>query len=260
MELVGASVVRPDAVEKVKGQAVYVGDLEIPGMVYGKVLASPFPHAKITRLDASRARRLRGVVGVLTGDELHNMEPYYGSDIKDRPIVALEKVRFQGEPVAVVAAEDLATAEEALELIQVEYEELPSVLDSREAAAEGAPILHDEFRKPKRSYGDLSTLNSIPNSNIGYHFKLRRGDVDQDGDVTISDAQAIVSYLFGHGDTPACQKSSDANDNGATTVTDAVEILFYLFRSGDTLPSPFAQCGSDGTDDQLSCETFVLCL
>ena len=89
---------------------------------------------------------------------------------------------------------------------------------------------------------------------------FRRGDVDQDGDVTISDAQAIVSYLFQHGDTPACRKSSDANDNGETTVTDAVEILSYLFRGGDTLPAPFAQCGRDGTDDQLSCETFVPCL
>ena len=143
MELVGTSVVRPDAAEKVQGQAEYVGDLEIPGMVYGKILPSPLPHAKITRLDASRARRLRGVVGVLTGDDLHGMEQYYGSDIKDRPIVALGKVRFQGEPVAVVAAVDLATAEEALELIEVEYEELPVVEDMLEALTPESALVHE---------------------------------------------------------------------------------------------------------------------
>ena len=88
---------------------------------------------------------------------------------------------------------------------------------------------------------------------------FRRGDVNQDGVVTISDAQAIVSYLFQDGDTPACQKSSDANDNGETTVTDAVELLLYLFRGGDVLPSPFTQCGRDGTGDPLSCQTFLPC-
>ena len=143
MDLVGTSVVRPDAVEKVKGQAAYVGDLEIPGMAHGKILTSPLPHAAITRLDASRARKLRGVVGVLTRDELHYIDPYYGSDIKDRPILAMEKVRFQGEPVAAVAAVDQATAEEAIALIDVEYEELPVVDDVLAALAPDSTLVHD---------------------------------------------------------------------------------------------------------------------
>jgi CO/xanthine dehydrogenase Mo-binding subunit len=153
MEVVGRSVIRPDLLEKATGRAVYVGDLEVPGMVYGKLLASPLPHALVKRIDASRARKLPGVVAVLTRHELQGIDPYYGSDIKDRPIVAIEKVRFQGEPVAAVAAVDLATAEEALELIDVEYEELPLVLDVMEALALGSPLVHRSNLCHQYNYG-----------------------------------------------------------------------------------------------------------
>jgi len=123
------------------------------------------------------------------------------------------------------------------------------------------PVVVETARYLGKDFEVLRELEVVSYERIeAQRESFRRGDVNQDGDVNISDTQAIVSYLFARGDTPACQKSADANDNGATTVTDAVEILFYLFRSGDTLPSPFAQCGSDGTDDQLSCETFVPCL
>ena len=127
METVGNSVPRADAYEKVDGRAAFTGDLEVAGMAYAKLVTSPLPHARITRIDASKARAVRGVYAVLTGAELVNMETHYGSDKKDRPIVALEKVRFQGEPVAAVAAVDEATAEAAAELIEVDYEEFPVV-------------------------------------------------------------------------------------------------------------------------------------
>ena len=88
---------------------------------------------------------------------------------------------------------------------------------------------------------------------------FRRGDVNQDGAVNISDAQAIVSYLFLRGDIPECRKSSDANDSGETTITDALEILFYLFRGDHALPGPFALCGRDATRDSLGCRKFAPC-
>ena len=144
MNIVGKSARRPDAVEKVAGRAVYTGDLEIPGMAHGRVLPSPYPHARVLNIDASRARRLPGVYGVLTSRELADLaDACYGSDVKDRPIVALEKVRYEGEPVAAVAAVDLVTAEEALGLIDVEYEQLPIVATLDDALHPGAGAVHE---------------------------------------------------------------------------------------------------------------------
>ena len=97
---VGRSVPRRDAEEKLRGAAEFVGDIVVPRMVHGKVLRSPFAHAKVLSVDASEAESLPGVVCVLTGADLSDLDPYWGHAIKDRPIVALDRVRFAGEPVA----------------------------------------------------------------------------------------------------------------------------------------------------------------
>jgi CO/xanthine dehydrogenase Mo-binding subunit len=140
---VGQSVDRIDGLDKTTGRAAYTGDLDIAGMAHAKLVTSPLPHARIESIDATEARALPGVYAVLTGAELVNMETHYGSDKKDRPIVAIDKVRFQGEPVAAVAAVDLATAERAAELVEVEYEELPVVMDVVAALEPGAEPIHD---------------------------------------------------------------------------------------------------------------------
>lgn len=142
MQTVGTSLPRLDAVEKVTGRAAYTGDLKLPGMAYAKVLSSPLPHARITAIDATEARRVPGVVAVLTPDRLHDIDPYYGTTVKDRPILAMDKVPYQGEPVAAVAAVDEHTAERAVGLVQVSYEALPVVADIDAALAEDAPHLH----------------------------------------------------------------------------------------------------------------------
>ncbi len=142
MDAVGVSVPRLDAIEKVTGRAIYVGDLKVPGMVYGKVLASPVPHARITRIDTAEAQRYPGVIAVLSAEQLTDIDPYYGSVVRDRPLVAIDKVRYQGEPVAAVAAVDEATAERAVALIRVEYEELPMVTDMALALTPGATAIH----------------------------------------------------------------------------------------------------------------------
>ncbi|MFQ5914917.1 MAG: xanthine dehydrogenase family protein molybdopterin-binding subunit [Nitrospinota bacterium] len=180
--VVGTSPLRVDGVEKVRGLSPYSINAKVPGMVHAKVLRSRVPHARLLKVDASRAERLPGVIAVLTRDDLvsgDDIQPYYGVALLDQPVVAIDKARYVGDPVAAVAAVDAETAEEALELIDVEYEELPGVFDSREAAAEGAPILHDEFRMPERSYGDLASLNSVAGTNICHCFKLRRGDIER---------------------------------------------------------------------------------
>jgi len=117
---VGRSVPRRDAHEKLSGAAQFVGDFVLPRMVHGKVLRSPLAHARVLSVDASEAEALPGVVCVLTGDDLADLDPYWGHAIKDRPIVALDRVRFAGEPVAAVAAEDEATAAAALNAVRIE--------------------------------------------------------------------------------------------------------------------------------------------
>ncbi|HLN87862.1 MAG TPA: molybdopterin cofactor-binding domain-containing protein, partial [Candidatus Limnocylindrales bacterium] len=155
---VGHNVARVDGLEKVTGKAKFVGDLTVPGMLYGKILRSTFPHARIRSIDASQAEALPGVVAVLTAADIGDLNPIYNG----RPVIAMNKVRYIGEPVAAVAAEDLATAEEALSLIQVDYEELPTAVGIEAAISPGAPLLHDD--KP---------------GNIGTHEKVNRGNVDE---------------------------------------------------------------------------------
>ena len=140
---VGQSVNRIDSFDKASGRAVYSVDVVVPGMAYAKLVPSPLPHALIKSIDASKARALPGVYAVLTSAELVNMETHYGSDKKDRPIVAMNKVRFQGEPVAAVAAVDLATAEAAAELVEVEYEELSAASDLTSALLPDAAPIHE---------------------------------------------------------------------------------------------------------------------
>jgi CO/xanthine dehydrogenase Mo-binding subunit len=110
--VVGKPVTREDGPEKVSGQTCYSGDLRLPGMLWGKVLRSPFPHARIVHIDTSGASKLPGVHAVLTGRDLAGM--LVGRTLRDTPLLAQVKVRFVGEKVAVVAADDVDTAEEAL--------------------------------------------------------------------------------------------------------------------------------------------------
>src|ERR671937_2305404 len=122
--VVGQRVPRVDGDEKVTGRAEFVADLSLPGLLWGAVLRSPLPHARIVRLDTSRARRLAGVRAVVTADDTPKRT--WGVFVKDQPVLAIDKVRYVGEEVAAVAAIDLDTARAALELIEVEYEELPA--------------------------------------------------------------------------------------------------------------------------------------
>jgi CO/xanthine dehydrogenase Mo-binding subunit len=140
LKYVGHSIPRVDGVEKVTGKAKFTGDLRIPGMLHGKILRSPYPHARIKNIDASRAEALPGIAAILTAKDISDTKPYYSG----RPVIAIDKVRYIGEPVAAVAAVDQRAADDALSLIQVEYEELPAAVGLDAALAEGAPLVHDD--------------------------------------------------------------------------------------------------------------------
>ena len=144
LSIVGKSVPRVDALEKVTGRAKYCTDLEFPRMLHAKVLRSQYPHANILTIDTSLAEKLPGVRAVITAADYNKEKvavyPLLG---KQTYPLAVDKVRFVGDDVAAVAADDELTAEEALGLIRVEYEELPAVLDPEEAMKPGAPRIHD---------------------------------------------------------------------------------------------------------------------
>jgi len=136
----------PDARERVVGTLPYTVDVTIPGMRHGKVVRSLVPHGRITSIEVEDALAVPGVIAVVTGQDLLDagIDPYFGAMRADQPALAVGKVRYAGEPVAVVVAEERWQARAAAELVYVEYEELPNVVDERDADAAGAPLVHDD--------------------------------------------------------------------------------------------------------------------
>jgi len=169
---IGKSPDRLDAKSKVTGRAVFIEDIQMRGMLHGKVLRSPHPHARILSIDTSRAEKLPGVVGVATGDDIPFL---HGESLHDDAFLARGKVRYAGEGVAAVAAVDEATAEAALELIDVAYEELAAVFDPIEASKPDAPIIHEALATYKHAPG----INPVAGTNVCNHFQLRKGDVNK---------------------------------------------------------------------------------
>ena len=170
-EYVGKAVPRVEGVEKVTGRAVYSVDVELPGILYGAVLRSPLPHARIIEIDLSEAKNTRGVKTVVTGKDF----PFnFGGMIRDQPFLAIDRVRHVGEPVVAVAASTEAGAQEALEKIKVRYEELPAIFDPREALAEGAPLIHENLGK----YVHTGPYKSVPGTNICTILTYSLGDVE----------------------------------------------------------------------------------
>jgi CO/xanthine dehydrogenase Mo-binding subunit len=173
---VGRAAPRRDAAEKVRGQAQFAGDIVVPRMLHGKVLRASVPHARIAALDTAAAEAMPGVACVLTAADLADIDPYWGHAIKDRPVLAIDRVRFQGEPVAAVAAETEGEAMAAIEAIRVEYEELPLAATVEEAIAPGAPRLHEG---PLRA-GLFHGLGELPplDGNVCFRYRLDRGEIE----------------------------------------------------------------------------------
>src|SRR5438067_291473 len=127
---------------KVRGVARYAADASRPGMLHSAILYSPISHGRIVRIDATVAKAMPGVHAVLTGEDLGTT--MYGRRVRDWPLLARDRVRFVGDRVAVVAAETAQQAQDAIKAVEVEYAELPAVLDPREALEASAPILHPD--------------------------------------------------------------------------------------------------------------------
>jgi CO/xanthine dehydrogenase Mo-binding subunit len=174
---VGRSVPRLESWLKVTGRAEYVHNLRLPQMLYGKIFRATIAHGRIRSIDTSAARALAGVHSVITAEDVKRIlpEPFYGPAFHDQPVLAVDKVRYVGEPVAVVLASDPHVAEEAVHLITAEYDEMPAVYDEVEAMSSKV-IVHDELR-PAGTFPDLKHLKGRKNTNIALDFRLRRGEV-----------------------------------------------------------------------------------
>lgn len=160
--MTGRTVVRNDGVQKATGAARYGADIRLPGMLYGKLLCSPYPHARVLNIDTRKAERVAGVKAAVTAADTPKVGFGYGPFRKDKQIFAIDKVRFFGDEIAAVAAVDEDVAEEALELIEVEYEPLPAIFDPEEAIKPDAPRVHEDL-----------------DGNLVDHCIISRGDVKE---------------------------------------------------------------------------------
>jgi CO/xanthine dehydrogenase Mo-binding subunit len=140
--VVGAPVLQAEGPDKVTGRTIYAADVNLPGLLWGKIVRSPYPHARILRIDTSKAQQVPGVRAVITGPEIKGH--FMGKMIRDMPVLCWDLARFVGDRVAAVAAETLEAAEEALNLVYVEYDQLPSVFDPLEAMQPNAPRIHED--------------------------------------------------------------------------------------------------------------------
>ncbi|MBI2910034.1 MAG: xanthine dehydrogenase family protein molybdopterin-binding subunit [Chloroflexi bacterium] len=219
LSVVGKSVLRKDAWEKVTGKGKYTIDLKLPGMLHAKILRSPYPHARILSIDTSRAENLPGVKAVVTARDAPSVRD--GNFVFDQYIPARDVVRFVGEPVAAVAAVTREAAEEALDLIDVEYEELPAVFDLEEAGSMEPPaVLHPDLAKYRNvEVQSIGASFEVERPNVHKHFKIRHGDIERG----FKEADLILEGRFSRTRMQHCQMEphtaiAQAEPDGGLTV------------------------------------------
>jgi len=185
--VIGAGVPRAEGADKVTGRAGYAADVNLPGMLWGKILRSPYPHARICHIDSSRARSAPGVKAVVAGQDIRGH--FMGKAIRDMPVLCWDRVRFVGDRVAAVAADTLDAAEEALGLIDVEYEELPAVLDPLEGMQQSAPRIHENIAGYDGVPKKILALD-VPNGLT--RLAWQKGDVEQG----FREADLVLEHTF----------------------------------------------------------------
>jgi len=185
MKYVGTSVNRVDGIKKVTGALKYVDDMKLARTLYAAVKRSPHPHAKLIKVDTSKAEALAGVKAVITGKDVPNRVGLY---LEDKTFLATDKVRYRGEAVAAVAAETKEIAEAAIALIEVEYEVLPAVTNAVEGLKPDAPLVHPDLGE--YHYGPI--FFPEPGTNISNHYRIRKGDTDK----AFEEADYVVENKF----------------------------------------------------------------
>ncbi|GFG51506.1 aldehyde oxidase [Mycolicibacterium agri] len=226
-QTVGRSVRRRDLVEKVLGTAQYAVDMTMPGMLHAKVVRAQRAHARILDIAADNAMAVPGVVAVVTAADLKTLFPRFGHIISDHFILATGKVRYFGEPVAIVVAETRAAATDAADLVEVSYEDLPEVISTAEALAPGAPLVHETTYAPTAdaTFKELTDADDDEQpdlTNIAHEVNIGWGDVD----AAFADAHLVVEsatrypMLYAYAMEPYNAVAS-YGDDGLTVITTA---------------------------------------
>ncbi len=213
--LIGMDLPRIDAPGKADGSALYTDDLRVPGMLHGRLLRSPHPHARIVDIDVSRAAGLRGVKCVITGRDIPQVR--FGNwrlmpDTQDQYALCVDKVRYVGDEVAAVVAVDVQTAEEALSLVKVEYEPLPAVFDVLSSLAAGAPLLHEELA-----------------DNVSVNRRIEYGDPERD----LAESDLVLDNTFtvhavSHAYLEPCSALACYEPGGRFTVWSSTQVPYIL--------------------------------
>ena len=183
--VIGQPTPRVDGTDKVTGHARYAADISLPGTLWGKSLHSTYAHARIVRIDTTAAQKVPGVHAVITGADVRG--GLWGRAVKDVPVLAYDRVRFFGERVAAVAADDEDIAQQALDLIQVEYEELPAVFEPLDALKDDAPILHPDFN----TYVGFPQQMEQP-SNAYHKTSFEKGDIARG----FAEADIVIEHTY----------------------------------------------------------------
>lgn len=199
LNVIGKSVPRKESLDKVTGVARYTDDYDIPGLLHARMVTSPYAHAKIKSIEYTNALKTSGIRAVLTGQYFPQL---IGSTIVDRPPIAIDKVRYNGEPVAVVVADSEAEAEKAAQLIKVEYEALPVVNSPREAIRKDAPLVHEKLGE----YKIIDEAFPEANTNIANRTKIRKGDIKKGW--SKSEVTVEASFSFPPSDHAAMETRS----------------------------------------------------
>ncbi len=176
LTVVGQSVTRLDAREKVTGAARYVTDVALSGMAHAKVWRSPVPHARLVAIDTTRAAAAPGVLAVCTASDLPVKRLHYGPAFRDQPILAHEVIRYAGEPVVAIVADTERHAEAGLALLDVRYDELPAITRVEDALTPGAAVIHPDLQRAGQ-FRDLAGLRPVPGTNVCNHVHFERGDL-----------------------------------------------------------------------------------
>jgi len=229
LKVVGKPHPRLDGPETVTGRATYTVDVVLPSMLHAKLFRSSVPHAKIRRLDASRARALPGVLAVLTAGDVTRKR--FGFTVQDEEIFASEKVRYVGDVIAAVAAVDEPTAEQAIDLIDCDYEELPAALTPDEALQENAPLVHDQLAAYRLNSALARDWHPVPGTNIAHQTVYSKGDID----LGFAEADEIFDDTFRSQQVQHCSLEPHAVvaqwDGERLTVWTSTQKVF-LVRSG----------------------------
>jgi CO/xanthine dehydrogenase Mo-binding subunit len=188
LEAIGTSIPKKESFDKATGAARYTGDRTDAGMLYARMAISPYAHARILGIDTAEAERVQGVRAILTGDA---SDVLTGEEIRDRPIIAKDRVRFFGETVAVVVADTEVQAKRAADLIRVRYEPLPVINSPVEALRKDAPLIHEKLGEYEKAEGVVS----IPGTNVASLIKIRKGDIDKGWRESVVVVENTISFM-----------------------------------------------------------------